>query len=83
MHNTIQKNDLKKYMIDIADLPEAAHQEFISFYNCLILKYKYQKKDHSIQAHLEKNCILSKIFKEAKGVLPVDYTFNRDELHER
>ena len=83
MKNTIHQIDIQNYLPDIAALPEAAHQELISFYEFLIFKYKYQEATQFTQAKDDKKRILSKIFNEASGKLPIDYTFNREELYER
>lgn len=60
-------------------LPDAAKNELISFYQFLIAKYQLNP-DFQIN---EKHAVLSGIFKEANGILPSNYNFNREELHER
>ncbi len=65
--------------LDIVNLPEAAQQELVAFYEFLV--FKYQGQEQPVQS--EKKRILLKIFQEADGVLPVDYAFDREELHER
>ncbi|MDU9050654.1 MAG: hypothetical protein Q3M30_17540 [Candidatus Electrothrix sp. Rat3] len=65
------------HVLDLLKLPEAARQELLTFYEFLIFKYQAQA-DRTTKQH-----ILSDIFKEAEGVLPDQYTFNREELHER
>lgn len=64
--------------LDLFRLPETARQELFTFYEFLIFKYQAQTDiDQS-----KKQRILSGIFKEAEGVLPDQYTFDREELHE-
>ena len=67
------------HLLDIVTLPEAAQQELITFYEFLV--FKYQGQAHDVQQ--DKQRVLSHIFQEADGKLPVNYTFNREELHER
>lgn len=66
-------------VLDIMALPEIARQELMIFYEFLVLKY--QKKAE--QEHSDKQRILSQIFQEANGILPVPYTFDREAIHER
>lgn len=66
-------------LIDVMTLPEAAKQELISFYEYLVFKYLGQTGNRQEG----KKAILERIFKEADGKLPINYTFNREELHER
>ncbi len=78
----IQKTDpvhIGNHVLDIVNLPEAAQQEFVTFYEFLLLKYQGQEP----LVRTEKQRILSAIFQEADGKLPVNYTLNREELHER
>ncbi|MGD9732827.1 MAG: hypothetical protein AB7U45_11655 [Desulfamplus sp.] len=77
------KIDMNSYLLEIANLPDEAHQELISFYEFLLFKYKSHKKEDYEFIKSDKHRILSKIFQEASGNLPLNYTFNRDELHER
>ena len=67
------------HLLDIMQLPEAAQQELVTFYEFLI--FKYQGQEQPVQS--DKQRILSQIFQEARGTLPANYTFNREELHER
>ncbi len=67
------------HLLDISNLPEAAQHEMATFYEFLIFKYQTQE----ILAKSEKRGILSTIFQEADGKLPLNYAFNREELHER
>lgn len=66
-------------LIDVMSLPEVAKQELITFYEYLVFKYLGQAE----RKKPDKNSILERIFKEADGKLPANYTFNRAELHER
>jgi len=66
------------HFLNIANLPDVAQQELVTFYEFLIYKYKRQE----IPAQSEKQRILSTIFQEADGKLPLNYTFNREEVHE-
>jgi len=65
--------------VDVSTLPEAAQRELVTFYEFLVFKYRGQPK------HLQsdKQRILRAIFTEADGKLPPNYTFNREEVHER
>ncbi|MBF0228389.1 MAG: hypothetical protein HQK63_02160 [Desulfamplus sp.] len=86
MENTNYRMDFKNYFPDIANLPEAAHKELISFYEFLLFKYNYKEQNNSKMKYIkhdDKKSILSKIFADANGQLPPDYTFDREELHER
>lgn len=67
------------HVIDPVKLPEIAQQELVTFYEFLI--FKYQGHDALLQQ--EKRAILNTIFQEADGKLPANYTFNREEIHER
>lgn len=67
------------HVLDLLKLPEAARQELLTFYEFLIFKYQAQADT----GRSTKQRILSGIFKEAEGVLPDQYTFDREELHER
>ena len=74
----MQTITIGSHVIDPLSLPEKAQQELVAFYEFLL--FKYQKKIHS---QSEKQMILKSIFQEANGKLPENYTFNREELHER
>jgi hypothetical protein len=65
--------------LDFFALPDNAKNELLEFYEFLV--YKYQQRP-DIQMS-EKHTILSAIFQEANGKLPANYSFNRDEVHER
>ena len=67
------------HLLDIVKLPEAAQQELVTFYEFLVFKYQ----GHETLARSEKQRILSALFQEADGKLPRNYTFDREELHER
>ena len=62
--------------LDLLKLPEAARQELFTFYEFLIFKYQAQVDT----GRSKKQRILSGIFKEARGVLPDQYTFDREKL---
>jgi hypothetical protein len=65
--------------IDFLALPDKAKSELVEFYEFLVFKY-HQKPDIQLS---EKRTILSTIFQEANGKLPSNYSFNREEIHER
>ena len=67
------------HFIDLVCLPEAAQQELLTFYEFLLFKHQRQEEGST----QEKKAILKEIFQEAQGKLPVGYSFNRDEIHER
>lgn len=67
------------HFIDLICLPEEARQELLTFYEFLLFKHQRQEKGST----QEKKAILKEIFQEAKGKLPVGYSFNRAEIHER
>ena len=77
----INRNSLQiaHNFINLSSLPEAAQQELLAFYEFLLFKYHGRKKGSA----QEKKVILKEIFQEAEGKLPVDYSFNREEIHER
>jgi hypothetical protein len=64
-----------KEQLDLDILPEEAKKEIKDFYEFLVSKYA-TKKARNKKAFLETVKMYS--FK-----LPVDYKFNREELHER
>jgi len=66
-------------VIDLVKLPEVAQQELVTFYEFLVFKYQGQ----TTRSQPEKHAILKAIFQEANGTLPVNYTFDRADLHER
>ena len=66
-------------VLDIMALPEIAQQELITFYEFLVFKYQGQTEGQ----RSDKQRILSQIFQEANGVLPVPYAFDREAIHER
>ena len=70
---------LGDHVLDVVNLPETAQQELLSFYEFLVFKYQAQAET----ARLNKQRILSQIFQEANGILPDQYTFDREALHER
>jgi hypothetical protein len=65
--------------IDLLELPEAAQQELLTFYNFLVFKYHAQTE----RPAQDKKAVLRGIFQEAKGRLPAGYLFDRAEIHER
>ena len=71
--------NIGNHILDIVKLPEAAQQELMTFYEFLV--FKYQGQDALPRS--EKQRILAMIFQEANGKLPVNYTLNREALHER
>lgn len=77
----INRNSLQigHNFINLSSLPEAAQQELLTFYEFLLFKYQRRKKGSA----QEKKAILQEIFQEAEGKLPVDYSFNREEIHGR
>ncbi len=70
---------LGNHVLDLVKLPEAAQQELVTFYEFLVFKYQGQADT----GRPNKQRILSKIFQEAEGILPDQYTFDREALHER
>ena len=68
------------HALDLLKLPEAARQELFTFYEFLIFKYQAQADTGPSK---KQRIFLSGIFKEAEGVLPDQYTFDREEIHER
>ena len=60
-------------------LPEIAGQELMTFYEFLVFKYQGQIE----RERPNKQRILSQLFQEVDGVLPVPYTFDREAIHER
>ncbi|MGX9726030.1 MAG: hypothetical protein ACTFAK_01545 [Candidatus Electronema sp. VV] len=79
MQANINKVQVGNQTIDLFDLPEAAQQELLTFYNFLIFKYQV-RNDRAAQ---DKKTVLKGIFQEAKGRLPAGYAFDRAEIHER
>jgi hypothetical protein len=75
------EHDLKTMAvkIDLDALPDDAQRELVEFYEFLV--FKYQRKPDVPQN--EKRTILTTIFKETDGKLPLNYRFNREEIHER
>lgn len=64
---------------DFTQLPEMAQQELMMFHEFLVFKYrKYKGTCQRDQQH-----ILRSLFDDTHGKLPVNYIFNREELHER
>ncbi|GAK50649.1 hypothetical protein U14_01882 [Candidatus Moduliflexus flocculans] len=68
-------------VLDMMALPEIARQELITFYEFLVFKYQGQTEGQCS----DKQRILSQLFQEVDGVLPVPYTFefDREAIHER
>jgi hypothetical protein len=79
MQANINKVQVGTQTIDLFDLPEAAQQELLTFYNFLIFKYQVRKE----RADQDRKVVLKDIFQEAKGKLPAGYAFDRAEIHER
>ncbi|RMA93330.1 hypothetical protein [Hydrogenothermus marinus] len=63
----------EEYKIDLEKLSEEARKSLIDFYEYLIDKYKKE----------EKKIKLIKLFENIEGVLPENYKFNREEIHDR
>ena len=70
---------IKDHLLDLVQLPEAAQEELVEFYEFLV--YKYQR--HTTKNTVSKQQVLSAIFDEANGILPTPYVFDREALHER
>jgi hypothetical protein len=74
--------------IDIDVLPEEIKRSFIDYYEYLVLKYAVKKKvsgkadSHALEVRKKKRRFFKSISIHAFK-LPGDYSFNRDELHER
>ncbi len=66
--------------IDLLTLPEVAQQELLTFYEFLLFKYE---SSFGNGKNREKQQRLTRLFHEIQGTLPTEYTFDRDELHER
>ena len=79
MQANTNKVQVGNQIIDLLDLPEAAQQELLTFYNFLIFKYQLRKE----RASQDKKTVLKGIFQEAKGTFPAGYAFDRVEIHER
>ena len=79
MQANIKKVQIGNQAIDLFDLPEAAQQELLVFYNFLIFKYQVRKHRDA----QDRKSILKGIFQEAIGTLPTGYAFNREDVHER
>lgn len=60
-------------VIDLSELPETARQELIDFYQFLKQKYKILSTEH-----IDIDSFCDKFQLDLK-----DFTFNREELHER
>jgi len=71
--------NMENKVIDLRNLPEIAQQELIAFYEFLVFEYR----KYDIITQQEKRAILNDIFQEAAGMLPTNYHFDREELHER
>ena len=70
---------IKDHLLDLVQLPEAAQEELVEFYEFLVYKYQQQTTKNSVS----KQRVLSAIFDEANGTLPTPYVFDREALHER
>jgi len=73
-------------VLNLHDLPEELKREIHDFYNYLVSKYRkktiHDKNGKKTQDAERKEAFLKSI-ENLKFQLPEDYTFNRDELHER
>ena len=79
MMQQTQNIHIRDHMLNLVNLPEAAQEELVSFYEFLV--YKYQQQNTKNKA--KKQQVLSAIFDEANGTLPTPYVFDREALHER
>ena len=70
---------IRDHALKLVNLPEAAQEELITFYEFLV--YKYQQQNTKNKA--KKQQVLSAIFDEANGILPTPYVFDREAMHER
>ena len=70
---------IKDHLLDLVQLPEAAQEELVEFYEFLVYKYQRQTTKNTVN----KQRVLSAIFDEANGTLPTPYVFDREALHER
>jgi len=70
---------IKDHVLDLVQLPEAAQEELVEFYEFLVYKYQRQTPKNPVN----KQQVLSAIFDEANGTLPIPYVFDREALHER
>ena len=70
---------IKDHLLDLVQLPEAAQEELVEFYEFLVYKYQRQATKNTVN----KQQVLSAIFDEANGTLPTPYVFDREALHER
>ena len=68
------------HVLDVVKLPRVAQEELATFYEFLVFKYQ---GNTAMPLPNERETILKTIFQEANGKLPLNYTFHRDELHER
>lgn len=74
--------------IDIDVLPEEIKRAFIDYYEYLVHKYAVKKKSTGKEEnHAEEMKKKKKLFFKSIALhafkLPGDYSFNREELHER
>ena len=72
--------NIGNHVLDLVKLPRVAQEELVTFYEYLVFKYQGDTTTHLTN---ERETILKTIFQEANGKLPINYTFHRDELHER
>ena len=70
-----------KQKIDLEVLPEEARKEMMDFYEYLLNKYAKAKKEKTTMEKRKLQFFES--VKEHSFVLPENYRFNREELHER
>lgn len=67
-------------VIDLEKLPRSARNELLDFYEFLSAKYTGKKKSVS---HAEEARLFCERARRRSFVLPGDYRFDRDEIHER
>jgi hypothetical protein len=70
---------IRDNVLNLVNLPEAAQEELVTFYEFLVYKYQQQNTKNNVK----KQQVLSAIFEEANGILPTPYVFDREALHER
>lgn len=79
MMQQTQNIHIHDHVLDLVKLPEAAQEELLVFYEFLMYKYQQQTNTKAVN----KQRVLSSIFDEAHGTLPIPYIFDREALHER
>ncbi len=67
--------------IQYDQLPESAQHELLDFYEFLVQKYATVRKRTHVRQDARKAFFIK--VKTHSFTLPADYSFNRDEIHER